>query len=64
MKSRPFINPGYAAAVAAREAAREREVSTLRAKVASQQSQIIELRKQLSASVNRARRAQASEAAE
>lgn len=66
MRPRPFTNPGYAAALAKHEALKEKKMSELRAKVASQQQQIIDLRKQLALSVRRERenRKPVSEAAE
>jgi hypothetical protein len=63
MRSRPFVNPGFAAAVAQREAQRAARMTALEAKVVEQSAQIRSLRAQLAASVN-ARRKPIAEAAE
>lgn len=61
---RPFNSPGFAAALAKREALKAARMAALEAKVIEQAQQIRSLRSQLAASVNKARTAEAREAAE
>lgn len=68
MRSRPFINPGLAAAVAEREAMRERELTKLRAlcagqreRIIAQESQIQNLRRQVARARGKLSTAEAAE---